>query len=103
KSSMQLAKRFMEATPEIGDGWREARLPDGRRLGDIPEFVRFAVDQGRAMFGDVAFATADAEAAHNNRKAEIEEIMKTDINRYHREGLSKEYEEILQREEKRAK
>lgn len=103
KSSMQLAKRFMESTPEIGDEWREARLPNGQRLGDIPGFVRFAVEQGRAMFGDSAFATPDAEAAHSNRLAEIEQIMKTDIARYHKEGLSKEYEELLQREEKRKK
>lgn len=99
RPNMQLAKRFMETFGEdIGSSWTEARLPDGRRLGDIPEFVNQAVDHGRAMFGDVSFATPDGEAAHNNRKAEIEKIRDTDFARYEREGLDKELTEITEKE-----
>lgn len=103
KANMELGRGFMEITPEIGKDWMFARLPDGRMLGNIPEFIRFAVDQGRAQFGDTAFATPDAEQKHNGRKAEIEQIMNTDIDRYRAEGLDREYQQILDREAKRGK
>ncbi len=103
KGNMTLAKRYIEGIPGVGDVWTEARLPDGRRLGDIPEFITWASDQGRQTFGDVTFARADTERAHSNRKAEIEQIMKTDMNRYYAEGLDKELTAILEKEEKRRK
>lgn len=103
KGNMTLAKRFMESAAGIGASWTEARLPDGRRIGDIPEFVQWASDQGRNHFGDTVFASADSESRHNNRKAEIEGIMKTDIDRYYSEGLDKEYSEITEREQRRAR
>lgn len=103
KGNLTLAKRFMASATEVGDAWTEARLPDGRRLGDIAGFVQWASDMGRQQFGDTVFASADSEAKHNSRKAEIEEIMKTDINRYHAEKLDAEYVGILEKEAKRRK
>lgn len=103
KGNLTLAKRFLEGAGGIGDVWTEARLPDGRLLGSIPEFVQWASDMGRTAFGDVVFASTDAESRHAGRRTEIEGIMKTDINRYFKEGLDKEYNEILQRDEKRRK
>ncbi|MCZ3377429.1 hypothetical protein [Rhizobium sp. AG207R] len=103
KGNMQLAKRFMSGAGDIGDAWTEARLPDGRRLGDIPGFIQWASDQGRNAFGDVSFASSDAETRHNSRKAEIEKIRDTDFDRYEAEGLNKEYREILEKELKRPK
>lgn len=103
KGNMTLAKRFMASAGEIGDVWTEARLPDGRRLGDIAGFVQWASDQGRQAFGDTVFASADSEAKHSGRKAEIEKIMNTDIDRYYEEGLDKEYAQITEREQKRRK
>lgn len=102
KGNLTLAKRFMASAGEIGDAWTEARLPDGRRLGDIASFVQWASDQGRNAFGDVVFSSSDAEAKHASRKAEIEKIRDTDFDRYERE-FSKEYREILEREQKRGK
>lgn len=105
KANMTLARDFMAATPEIGNNWTEARLPDGRRLGDIPEFVMHIVDQAKATFGDTVFATPDAEAKHNSRRAELEKIRDTDFDRYEREGLDKELlaitEKDLAREQRR--
>ncbi len=101
RGNMQLAKDFVAQIPGVGVDWAEARMPDGRRLGDIPEFNRWAVEQGRAEFGDLAFSNADAEAKHNSRKAEIERIRDTDFDRYESEGLDKEYREILEKEGKR--
>ena len=101
KSNMTLGRRFLDSIPGLGADWAEARLPNGRRLGDVPDFVMWASDMGRDKFGDVTFATADSEARHNSRRAEIERIMKEDVAKYFRDGLDKEYAEILQREEKR--
>lgn len=101
KGNMQLAKRFMSGAGDIGDAWTEARLPDGRRLGDIPGFVQWASDQGRNSFGDVVFASSDAEAKHTSRRTEIEKTMKSDISKYYAEGMDKEYAQILERDSKR--
>jgi hypothetical protein len=103
KANFTLAKRFMASAGEIGDAWTEARLPDGRRLGDIPGFVQWASDQGRNTFGDVAFSSGDAETRHNNRRSEIEKIRDTDFDRYEKEGLNKELLELIDKDLKRGK
>lgn len=103
KANLTLAKRYMESVPEVGAAWTEARLPDGRRLGDIPQFVAWASDQGRDRFGDSVFANGDTAARHASEKAEIEKIMATDIDRYYAEGHDKKYAAILERETKRRK
>src|SRR5690606_27267139 len=99
KANTQLAGRFLESIPGLGGEWTEARLPNGRRLGDNAAFVAWAAEMGRDKFGDVAFATSDSEKRHSDRKAEIEKIIGTD--EYFEKGLDKEYNEILQRELKR--
>lgn len=103
KGNLTLAKRFMSSAGEIGDAWTEARLPDGRRLGDIASFVQWASDQGRNSFGDVVFSSSDAETKHASRKAEIEKIRDTDFDRYEKEGLNKELLEIIDKDLKRGK
>lgn len=101
KANITLAKRFIENIPGIGADWSEARLPNGRRIGDLPEFVAWAADQGRSVFGDVAFASPDAASRHTAEKEEIEKVMRTDIDRYYAEGMDKKYATILEREAKR--
>lgn len=101
KANMTLAKRFIEGIPGVGQNWSEARMPDGRRLGDLPEFVAWAADQGRSSFGDAAFASPDTAQRHQARKTEIEQTMKTDINKYYESGMDKEYAQILERESRR--
>lgn len=101
KANMTLAKRFIEGIPGVGQNWSEARMPDGRRLGDLPEFVAWAADQGRSSFGDAAFANPDTAQRHQARKTEIEQTMKTDINKYYESGMDKEYTQILERESRR--
>jgi hypothetical protein len=103
KGNRMLAKRFMESAGEIGDAWTEARLPDGRRLGDIASFVQWASDQGRNAFGDVVFSSSDAETKHASRKAEIEKIRDTDFDRYEKEGLDKELLVLIDKDLKRGK
>lgn len=102
--NMQLATRFTGSAGGVGRAMEEARLPydlttedgephpyAGQKLSNIPEFVKWAADEGRAKFGDVAFIDAESTVNHTNRIKEIEHIMNTDIDRYHREGLDKEY------------
>lgn len=101
KTNTQFAKRWASSIPGFGDAGLEVRGPDGRRLGDNPEFVKFAADMGRERWGDLAFASGDAEQKHTARKEEIKKIMKTDIDRYYSEGLDKEYNEILEKEQAR--
>lgn len=101
KPGLQLAKRFWEASGI--EGLSEARLADGRKLGNIPEFIMWSSDQGRERFGDVVFSSGDAETKFNNRKAEIEKIRDTDFERYENEGLNKEMLQIIEKELARGK
>jgi len=101
KANMTLASRAIESIPGVGKTWSEFRAPDGRRLGDIPEFIAWAADMGRNQFGDVTFANGDSERKHTARKTEIEEVMKTNLNLYYEKGMDKEYQAILDKEAKR--
>lgn len=101
KPMLTIAKRFVDTIPGIGENILGSRAPDGRLYGSIPEFVLWAAEQGREKFGDIAFSTSDAERKHTARKEEIEKVMNTDIGEYRRQGLDKEYAQILEREAKR--
>lgn len=101
KANLTLAARTIEGIPGVGKGWAEFRGPDGRRLGDNPEFIAWAADMGRNQFGDVTFANGDSERKHTARKQEIEELMRTDINAYREKGWDREYQAILDKEAKR--
>jgi hypothetical protein len=103
KANLTLGKRFLESVPGLGVDFAEARLPDGRLLGSLPEFVSWAADMGRERFGDATFASSDAERRHTGRLQEIEKKMTTDYQGYLHEGLEKEHLELLERESKRRK
>jgi hypothetical protein len=98
KANTTIARRFIEGIPGVGAKWAEARI-DGKRLGDMPEFISWAADMGREKFGDVAFTSSDSERKHTARKEEIEKIIGTDA--YYEQGLDKEYAQILEKELKR--
>jgi hypothetical protein len=66
KANTTIAHRFIEGIPGVGAKFAEARI-DGKRLGDLPEFIAWAADMGREKFGDVAFTTSDSEAKHTAR------------------------------------
>lgn len=103
KASMTLASRAIESIPGVGKEWSEFRGPDGRRLGDNPEFILWAADLGREKYGDVTFANGDSERKHTARREEIEKIRDTDFDRYEAEGLDKEYRKILEKDLARGK
>jgi hypothetical protein len=102
KANSTLAKRFAEeVTP--GVNWFNARLPDGRVLGNIPDFVKSLADLARDKYGDVSFAGAEATQRTTARKEEIERMMVEEPQKY--EGDTKvraEYQAIIEAELKAA-
>jgi hypothetical protein len=100
KANTTIARRFIEGIPGVGARWAEARI-DGKRLGDLPEFIAWAADMGREKFGDVAFTSSDSEKKHTARREEIEKIIGSD--EYFEKGLDKEYAAILEKDLKRRK
>ena len=79
-------------------------MPDGRRIADVPEFNKKVQEWARAGGGDILeTGEAGAGTSLEARRAEIKKIMETDYRRYSREGLAKEYEEILGKLESRGK
>jgi hypothetical protein len=100
RQNIKMLSRFAEKTPGIGADILAARLPDGRRLGEIPEYVKSLVEQARDHYGDSTFIAGDGGTMIANRKAEIEATMKTDINKYRSSGMAAEYRKILEAEER---
>lgn len=101
RANATVAKRFAEEiTPGIN--WFEARLPDGRTLGNVPEFVKALAELGTREYGDVAFAGGEATNKTLARKEEIERMMRDDIDAYRANPkLAQEYEAIVDAELKR--
>lgn len=106
KPTSRLVQRFLK-DKENGIGgfeemFRNARYPDEnggyRRLINHPGMARWLIDISRDTYGDAALINGDARTAMSNRKAEIEKIMKEDMNKYWKDGLDKEYGEILKNE-----
>lgn len=103
KGNRNLATRFIE--DQFGmpyNVYSEARLPDGRRLGDIPDHIMKLADRGRETYGDAVFANSDVATKHDDRRKFIEKIRDTDFDLYERE-YAKELREIIEVDLKRKK
>lgn len=91
----------------FGDGMEavlNARAPDGRRLADMPEFNKFLNAMARANGSDVMFdGDVKGGASIETRLEEIRRIMATNINEYYAKGLDKEYSQLLEKQEARAR
>lgn len=70
KTNVSAARNFAE-TAIPGVNWLEARLADGRRMGDVPEVVSALVDLAKLKFGDTAFV---GEAATKVTEARFDEL-----------------------------
>jgi hypothetical protein len=93
RPNMSMAKRVATETVK-GIDWFDARLPDGRKLGDIPEFIKGLVQYGRNAYGDGAFVGEEAATRTTDRIKEIENIMATDISKY-TPAVRAEYAELM--------
>lgn len=102
RPQITLAKQFAtEITPGID--WFTARMPDGRRLGDIPEVVMALAKLGEKEYGDAHYAGSEAAAKSTGRKEEIEKIMRTDMRAYRGDKkMQAEYRELVEADQRRA-
>lgn len=102
RANSKLAKSVMEAiAPELIN----ARLPDGRLVGNVPEIVKALAERGRDYFGDASFAGAEASKTTQNRLDELRKIMADEPDRWHsmkKEGfaLRAEFEKLIEAEER---
>lgn len=102
RANAELARAAAEKlTP--GVNWFEARLPDGRRLGDIPGVVRTYAQLGKDQFGDVSFAGDTRTNVTEGRIAEIKKMMADDKSPYYTDGgkIKTEYQGLLEAKDRR--
>lgn len=100
RANMTLAKRALADVPEVGDLWAEARLPDGRLLGSVPGFIRWASDLGRQAHGDAAFIEGDGKSRGSSRLTEIREMQTKEPDKYWSKEIQAEELDLLARESK---
>lgn len=98
RGNMTLYKRIITDPEVFKDDFHEqllgARLPDGTRVANHPQFARFMIESARSRYGDGGMIAPDTSAKMTSRADEIRKIMKTDMTRYWAEGLDKELNEI---------
>lgn len=99
KPNRTIAKTYAD---EVVPGLFNARLPDGRMVGNSPEMVRGLAQLGRLHYGDVSFAGGEQATASENRMAELKKIMDTDIDKWNASpDLRSEYGKLLEASSKR--
>jgi hypothetical protein len=111
KPSMAIMKRFIEDEEVFGDGAAEkiisARYFDEetgmwRRLTSLPEIARGLIGLATERYGEGAMVSADGRPSVTaNRLDELDKIMKTDYDRYVREGMADEAMAIRRKQEER--
>ena len=74
-----------------------ARFEDGSQIVNDAEFATWVIELGLDTWGEGAMRTGEA-ATIQTRVNEIQQIMRTDFDRYIREGLDQEYSRILERQ-----
>jgi hypothetical protein len=98
KTNMAIAKRAAtEMVPGIN--FLESRLPDGRLLGSVPEFIKAMVDYGLTKWGDGSLIGEENIKRAEGRKKEIENIIQNEPDKY-TAAMRQEYFDILNAEEK---
>lgn len=78
-----------------------ARDEQGHKLINNAEVAQFLIEQGLNHYGDGALISGDAKATMSSRMDEIKQVMKTDFDRYLREGMDQEYAKLLERSQGR--
>lgn len=86
------------------DAVLSARMPNGTRLADHPGFNKFLNAMARTTGGDILFdGDVKGGVSIDGRLEEIRNVMKTNINEYYSKGLDKEYAQLLEKQQARAK
>jgi hypothetical protein len=77
-----------------------ARYEDGNRVINDVDVAQFLIELGLNHWGEGSLVYGDAAVTAQSRLDEIKQVMKTDFDRYKREGMDKEYSKILERQMK---
>lgn len=73
----------------IGRALMTARTDDGRRLINSPQVLNWLAQVAREHYGEGALIPSQEASALNSREEELLKVMRTDIDRYHRERNSR--------------
>lgn len=79
----------------------DARLSDGSRLIHNPELMQFLAQQGLERKGTAGLISGEQGARMSSRVDEIRRIMREDNERYVRENLGAELQDLLEKTESR--
>jgi hypothetical protein len=101
RPSINLVSRLLKDTEvfpgEVGTMLATARTPDGRRLINNPDLIRYLVGAAREKYGEASMISGNEARTLANEEEEARNIMKTDIDRYYKEGWNKKLEAIMTR------
>lgn len=86
---------FMPA--DLRHALADARLSDGSRLIHNPELMRFLAQQGLERKGTAGLISGEQGARMGSRIDEIRKIMREDNDRYVRENLGAELQELIEK------
>lgn len=105
RASIQLLTRLVRDDREMfPEGMHKeienVRFADGTRFLHHPAIANFLLTVARSKYGDGAFVTPDAKAAMLGEEEKIREVMRTDFQRYIREGMDKKLTAILERKDR---
>lgn len=94
----QLTKAFGE---DLASQMLEAKLPNGMKLGNVPEFSKSINQWARSNGGDILIGDGGSAAKTiDSRIAEIETLMSKDMGQYTK-SVADEYGKLLERREAR--
>lgn len=103
RPSIQLFSRLLkdpEVFPEgTANRLANARFDDGTRVINDPAIADFFIGMARERYGDASFISGDAKAAMAGEEEQARTIMKTDFERYLREGWDKKLAAVLEKKE----
>lgn len=103
RSNIMMNKAHLDKTfgDEMSSKLLTARLEDGTRLADLPEFNKAINSWARSEGGDMIYdGGGSAAATVDSRIAEIEKVMSTDLNKYDK-TMADEYGKLLAKRESR--
>jgi len=105
RANWELAKRTAkEFAP--GVDWFEARLPDGRLLGSVPEVVDALLSVGIDRYGEGAYESTAGGKAIEDELASLKKKMDTDIKAWRRDlpaqNRYRELQEIVAKRKEKA-
>lgn len=105
KANMMANVAYLEKSlgEDMTDALMGARLPDGRRLMNLPEVAKWINGMARASDFNFEAGEGGAVSSIEGRWKDIQKIMQTDYARYQREKLGDEFSRLSAELEKRGK